>query len=200
MTMYNDYTGGTLQLSQKGTGEIKLIVNGNTSLLCNSSGAWLQSNGDNRVYGTATAAGLVSPNDSRWVQVTNTSCAVSHNWSIGSDRRLKNSIAALDATAKSFINNLKPVSYKLNDIPGKTSLGFIAQDVETIQISDIVYTDKDGMKSLVYTEIIAPLVLYVQDLQEQIDELKQEGVTGTFDVGVNTKLVIKNGLIVEVQE
>lgn len=121
-----------------------------------------------------TFSTIYSPDRTRFAQFLNgQNNRTSHAWDITSDRRLKNTIEDLGTTAIDFINNLKPKSYELNDTPDKTSMGFIAQEVEGVQISDIVQTDEEGMKSLAYTDIISPLVAYVQDLQAQINGLKQ---------------------------
>jgi len=114
---------------------------------------------------------LYNFNRARWIQLTSALNRTSHAWSVGSDRNLKQNIEYLNNEAISFINKLKPVTFEHKDSPGKKSMGFIAQEVEEIQISDIVSTVEDGTKSLAYTEIIAPLVAYVQELQRQITDI-----------------------------
>jgi len=59
-------------------------------------------------------------------------------------------------------------------VPGKTELGLIAQEVEEIQISNIVSTDKEGMKSVSYTQLIAPLVKYCQELKNRLEAIENK--------------------------
>lgn len=153
LSMYNDYAGGTLVLSAKVSSALAI-------------------NGANKVYATTGATGLASPNNSRWLQMTNAVMGVSHAWTIGSDAKLKTKVETIGNEAISFIDNLRPVEYERIDTPDKKELGFIAQEVEEIQISDMVSTSKDDIKGISYTEVIAPLVKYVQELKREIEELK----------------------------
>jgi len=123
-----------------------------------------------------------------------------------SDRRIKENIEDCEL-GLSFINKLKPVTYKkrqpedydeslketlpwhregkglrtLNDTEkNKIRFGLIAQDVEAelldmnIDINnDIVENDTaTGQYHLAYSKIIAPLVKAVQELSQQVEELK----------------------------
>ncbi len=152
--------GGTssddITLNNETGGDIKLAIAGSPSPF----------------WASTASTDLYGPNQTRWVVLDNSVCRVSRTWTVGSDRRLKENIQTLDNTAIDFINNLNPVSYNRKDSLDELELGFIAQEVEEIQVSDIVHTDKDGMKGVGYTEIIAPIVAYIQDLQRQINELR----------------------------
>ncbi len=130
----------------------------------------MKANNNERLILEQTRTLIYNQARSRYLSLTATSNNTSHAWSVTSDKKLKENINPLDNDSIEFINNLKPVSYSLKTSPNKTSMGFISQDVELIQISDIVGDDGES-KSLAYTEIIAPLVIYVQDLQKQINEL-----------------------------
>ena len=156
-TWSNDYADGDIGITTGATGEFSVIAYNAPRIVLN-----------------ATQSVLYSQDNSRWLSLTNGQPpSVSHAWNVGSDRNLKQGITDLDNTAIDFINSLKPVSYSYKTDADKTSLGFIAQDVEAVQISDMVATDEEGMKSLAYTDIISPLVAYAQNLQAQINELKQ---------------------------
>lgn len=76
---------------------------------------------------------------------------------------------------------LRPVSYnfKDNSVAAKTrsatsdntELGFIAQEVEKV-LPNIVSADDEGNKLINYTAIIPSLVKAVQDLQAEVNALK----------------------------
>ena len=89
----------------------------------------------------------------------------------GSDVRLKKDIKALtDPLAE--VMKIKPVSfvYKAN---GKKSMGVIAQDLEKIY-PQLVVDGRDGMKSVGYEGLIAPLIGSVQELKKENDTLSAQ--------------------------
>lgn len=115
----------------------------------------------------------------------------------GSDRKLKENIADLDAESnKAFVLSLRPVSYKLKTGEGKrTHNGFIAQEVrdaaeETVgdiaayqasvidgneeKYYDSTVPDEKLLWQLNYSELIAPIVKLVQSQQREIEKLKEE--------------------------
>ena len=115
----------------------------------------------------------------------------------GSDRKLKENIADLDAeNNKAFVLSLRPVSYKLKTGEGKrTHNGFIAQevrdaaettvgDIAAYQASvidgdeekyfDPTVPDEKLLWQLNYSELIAPIVKLVQSQQQEIEKLKEE--------------------------
>ena len=87
-----------------------------------------------------------------------------------SDRRLKEHksyIAASDAVE--FIRSLKPAHYKKD---GMDHVGFYAQDVQEVDPWNCATGEMNGYLTLNYTEIIAPLVRYCQELEKRIDKLE----------------------------
>jgi hypothetical protein len=99
-----------------------------------------------------------------------------------SDRNEKNNIIESDL-GLSFINKLKPVSYKWNNTKyHKTYYGLIAQDLEQTllaedkTINDFAGLDKpsDGPMGLNYSEFISPLIKAVQELTTKIETLETE--------------------------
>lgn len=88
-----------------------------------------------------------------------------------SDKRLKEHIAYLADDAVEFISKLKPAHF-IKD--GEHHVGFYAQDVEEADKWDCMTGEMNGYKTLGYTELIAPLVAYVQKLEERIAELERE--------------------------
>ena len=103
---------------------------------------------------------------------------------IGSDRKLKTDIKDVNID---IIDSLRPVEYKLISEPsGVTHYGFIAQDVDEALYSagvdyrtGIVHYDEDDRTkersnyALAYGEIIPLLVKKCQELQREINELKE---------------------------
>lgn len=106
----------------------------------------------------------------------------SPDWTNGSDRRIKNTINYEDNERMSkIIDYLDPVTYYMNnDKKKKLRFGFIAQDVK--RIIDNMYggeqalysqSEEDGIYSLSYNDIIAPLVAKVQYMQKELQELRK---------------------------
>lgn len=106
----------------------------------------------------------------------------SPDWTNGSDRRIKNTINYEDNERMSkIIDYLDPVTYYMNnDKKKKLRFGFIAQDVK--RVIDNMYggeqalysqSEEDGIYSLSYNDIIAPLVAKVQYMQKEIKELRK---------------------------
>ena len=91
---------------------------------------------------------------------------------LDSDARLKEKITPINGNV---INDLNPVSYVWNKQGrekggnGLVQYGFIAQEVEKV-LPDLVYTDKDGYKSVNYIEVIPFLT---QKVKEQDDVIKK---------------------------
>lgn len=99
-----------------------------------------------------------------------------------SDRRDKNSIRETEL-GLDFIQKLKPVDYKYNNSNSKRfHHGFIAQDLENLKdegyhfggVDNPKYKGGEDVYSVGYTEIIAPLVKSVQELSEEVNNLRRE--------------------------
>jgi predicted RNase H-like nuclease (RuvC/YqgF family) len=66
------------------------------------------------------------------------------------------------------------VQYKfISDPEQANQLGFIAQEVEPI-FPEVVQTGKDGFKSMVYSNLVAPLVEAVKSLYQRIQGIEQK--------------------------
>lgn len=86
-----------------------------------------------------------------------------------------------DATLKKNIRPIKGLDIvkRLNGVlfawkdSGKESAGVVAQDVEKI-LPEAVIADSEGIKSVDYDALIAPLIEAVKEQQVQIDALKVE--------------------------
>ena len=108
-----------------------------------------------------------------------------------SDVRIKNSIVDLDDTKSvSLINNLHPKRYKLNQgQSGRFHMGLLSTDLKSaldtsgFNASDSAVYIKaqqdidgnaitDGPESIRYTQMVAPLIKYVQLLEQRITALE----------------------------
>lgn len=88
-----------------------------------------------------------------------------------SDRRLKEKVRPIEnAVAK--VQKLNGVTFRWKK-DHKKSVGVISQDVEKV-FPELVYTDKQGMKSVAYPNLIAVLIEATKEQQRQIDVLKKE--------------------------
>ena len=88
-----------------------------------------------------------------------------------SDRRLKDHRAYLSDDAVEFINELRPAHFFKD---GRSHVGFYAQDVRDADKWNCMTDEMNGFLTLGYTELIAPLVAYVQKLEERVAELEKE--------------------------
>ena len=86
-----------------------------------------------------------------------------------SDKNKKDNIESL-VDAVSVINKIKPVSFTWKD-NGNKAYGVIAQDVEEI-LPEIVSTNKEGVKSVSYTQIIPFLIQVIQEQHKEIQKIK----------------------------
>jgi hypothetical protein len=101
-------------------------------------------------------------------------------WTNASDERYKKDIQDIDL-GLDFINTLRPVSYKMKtdaDTDG-LSYGLIAQEVEQAlggRSTKMISRDNspEGMMSLRYNDLMAPMIKAIQEQQQQIEELKKE--------------------------
>ncbi|MEA2113000.1 MAG: tail fiber domain-containing protein [Patescibacteria group bacterium] len=98
------------------------------------------------------------------------------SYTISSDIRLKKDIAELDSSLSKILQ-LKGVSFKWKDEEARgdsVNIGLIAQDVEKVY-PELVMTDEEtGLKSIQYSNLVAPLIEAIKEQQKQIDELKNE--------------------------
>ena len=109
------------------------------------------------------------------------------SWDNGSDKKLKTSIKKLDEKAILLIEKLNPVQYHYKVDDG-CRFGFIAQEVQnalkvsgftenkTVVTSHHMPDDAEGETTLGlrYTDLIAPIVVAVQQQQKEIYNLKNE--------------------------
>jgi hypothetical protein len=90
------------------------------------------------------------------------------NYHVNSDSRLKQDITPLGEVLDRLLQ-LRPVSYHFRNVPGgiPPTLGLIAQEVEPL-FPEIV-GERDGKKSMAYSELIPVTIRAVQELNQKMD-------------------------------
>lgn len=111
-------------------------------------------------------------------------------WSVTSDRSWKSDIKNSNL-GLSFINSLRPVSYFRNkDNSKKTEYGFIAQELDKTLTdfgatnNGIITKDDQGMLSVRYNDLLAPMVKAIQELKIENDTLKK------YNESLNQRLLV----------
>lgn len=105
-----------------------------------------------------------------------------------SDRRIKEDIQP-EKLGLSFINSLKPTTYRLKRDPVMKHHGFIAQDVENLIEGDddsLKQVHSDGTKGIDYMSLISPLVVAIQELSANVNRLNNDNT--------NLRTIINNML------
>jgi hypothetical protein len=99
-----------------------------------------------------------------------------NNFPGSSDERWKKGIKTLDNSLNK-ITALRGVSYewKRDEFPDKnfsegTQIGVIAQEIESV-FPELVHTNKEGYKSVSYSNLVAPLIEAVKELKQQNETL-----------------------------
>ncbi len=90
-----------------------------------------------------------------------------------SDRNLKTNIRPIESALEKILKLAGVIFQWKGDESGKDNIGVIAQDVEKV-FPEIVHTDDNGLKSVEYGNLVAPLIEAIKEQQKQIDALKAE--------------------------
>lgn len=137
-------------------------------------------------FTNATAIGYNAiVNASNKVRIGNANVTVIEgqvNWSVGSDKRLKDDIEYSDRLGLEFINNLKTATFIYKNDPNKKHHdGLIAQDVKQVleklglSFSGLIGSDnEEKILNLSYAEFVVPLINAVQEQQKQIESYKSQ--------------------------
>ncbi|MEK7113327.1 MAG: tail fiber domain-containing protein, partial [Patescibacteria group bacterium] len=106
-------------------------------------------------------------------------------FSCASDERLKHDISGIEGmSAVSQISKLNPVMFHYNwqDDSEPLVAGFVAQELEEI-FPEMVFTDKDGYKSLSYSALMPYTIKAIQELELKINTLQTLG--GDNNTGIS---------------
>ena len=189
--LYNNATGdrntamGVYSLYENTSGSDNIAIgngalgqsNGSANTAIGTNALYNNINGSNNIA-IGNDAQTPDDNGSNQVRIGNaaiTYAGIQVPWTTTSDQRYKSDIKNSNL-GLNFINGLRPVSYyRNNDNSKKTEFGFIAQELEVslnkagVINSGIVGKDKDGMYSLRYNDLLAPMVKAIQEQQQIID-------------------------------
>ena len=89
-----------------------------------------------------------------------------------SDRRVKDDIQPLPSGQLRKLMQIQPVSFVMKSDPRhRTELGVIAQDAEPLY-PELVETGTDGIKSMAYVGLVAPMIEAMQEQQAEINQLR----------------------------
>jgi hypothetical protein len=121
---------------------------------------------------TITASNQIVLGNSSVTSVITNGSVTASSFNSSSDYRIKENVKVLDETFN--VDNLKPVTYK-NTLTNKQDIGFIAHEVQEF-FPYLVNGEKDGEtnQSLNYNGLIGLLVKEIQDLKQQVNNLKIE--------------------------
>ncbi len=157
------------------------VALGRSAGITNTQGFWntfvgADADVDNygRVNATAIGYGAIV-NSSYMVRIGNTDVSQiggQVGWTAFSDIRGKKDVVDLDL-GLDFVMALRPVSYRLKNGNDRIDMGFVAQDIEALLGDDYnvlaIGGDKDRTLALRHTDLIAPMVKAIQELQTQIE-------------------------------
>ena len=124
--------------------------------------------GDFVMYNSASGYKLFVVNYSGGVYLTSGATS----WTANSDIRLKNINSHIE-NAVEKLSTLQTINFSYKDDKfKKQNLGLIAQEVEKI-FPELIDKNNDGMLGVRYTELVPVLIKAVQELKEEINQLKQ---------------------------
>jgi hypothetical protein len=113
---------------------------------------------------------LITPSDSTKTVYINNNLIVSGSINSTSDCNLKDNIKDISNNLKNNILNLNPVEFVYKNDNKQIHYGLIAQDVEKIYPN--LVSNISGYKTVNYIELIPLLLSKIQNMQEEINELK----------------------------
>lgn len=138
---------------------ISMLVS-STSQWTNGAGGAIYYNGGNVGIGTASPSQKLAVNGN----------ISANGYFHASDARLKSNI--ITSPGLSIIERLRGVTFDWKN-DRALSAGVIAQEVEQI-LPGAVHTDANGMKSVEYDQLIAPMIEAIKEQQEEIETLKRQ--------------------------
>jgi len=128
---------------------------------------------DRLVVASGGNVGIGTSTPSQKFTVTNnttTGTYTTSGWAHSSDARLKTNVKTLHNSLEKILK-LNGVSYNwMKEPTSNPQVGFIAQDVEKV-FPEVVVVDSNGNYSMVYQNLVAPMVEAIKEQQQQIEEL-----------------------------
>lgn len=117
------------------------------------------------------------PNPLYTLHVNGTTACSGNIWT--SDARFKQHVRPLEMNCLDLIAKLNPVTYTWKEVKDRgmegTQIGFIAQELETILPGTVVTADDaEKTKGVKYIELIPIYAKAIQELQQQMEDLRRE--------------------------
>ena len=90
-----------------------------------------------------------------------------------SDKRYKDNITPL-IQSLDLLAQLTGYSYTRSDLNNKENIGLIAQEVKEVFPQAVCYDDNQGLYSVNYGCLIAPVIQAIKELKEKVDTLQEK--------------------------
>tara|TARA_R110002072_G_scaffold260722_4_gene419242 strand:- start:20099 stop:21736 length:1638 start_codon:yes stop_codon:yes gene_type:complete len=178
--MFEHLTGGGN--TAIGTSALGANVDGFWNVAVGGAALATLTTGNNNI-GIGDNAQVPNTTGSNQVRIGNTDityAGVQVAWTVTSDERWKEQIEK-SKLGLDFINSLNPVSYvRKNDADKRVEFGVIAQELEKtlnqfeVTNSGMLTKDDQGMLSVRYNDLIAPLVKAIQELTKENEDLRDQ--------------------------
>ena len=105
--------------------------------------------------------------------VDNSGNAYANGILLTSDSRYKKEIQTLPSALEK-VSALRGVSYQWKDRnDDSTKIGVVAQEIEKVY-PELVHTDEDGYKSVAYSNLVAPMIEAIKELNQTVIELQSQ--------------------------
>ena len=175
---------GLLAFSQDSNSDTLMIDTGSTSH--NKPLFRVYEGGIPRVHvkGNGGFVGIGTSNPSALLTVDNGTTIGTYTtggWNHSSDFRLKKDVKTIDQALDRVVQ-LRGVEYKFTkDKENRNQIGFIAQEAEKV-FPESVTTGPDGMKSMSYANLVAPVVEAIKELYKKVQDLFKKSDAQSRDV------------------
>ncbi|WP_198262529.1 tail fiber domain-containing protein [sulfur-oxidizing endosymbiont of Gigantopelta aegis] len=155
----------------------------NTSGQYNTAIGYNAGNIPNNLFNSTAIGYYAKVNSSNTIRLGNTSIATIEGqvpFTSTSDRRLKEDITTT-SLGLAFINDLNPVQYhRINNQNPALEMGIIAQELDAVlkhhdaSNMGMIHQVNNGMMSVRYNDLLAPIIKSVQELSAENNALKTE--------------------------
>jgi uncharacterized membrane protein len=175
INLTNDATtiGGSLTVSDGGTFTVGGAANLNGGIAdsagtrMDSGGGWFRTYGSTGWYNGTHSVGMYAT-EAGYVTTYNNAGVKATSFVYYSDEKLKDNIKPLQSSLEKVRQlNGYTFNWKSN---GRADIGVIAQEIEKVY-PDLVQTDPEGIKSVEYGNLVAPLIEAIKELANNLDAL-----------------------------